>query len=89
MPFIAGESLRHSLEAGRRFGVSETIEYSAMWPTHRVCGTGRHRPSRHQAGEYPARRDNAVITDFGVAKSRELAMGLDSRSSWQPRPEWP
>src|SRR5258708_17653294 len=26
MPFIAGESLRHSLETGRRFGVEETIE---------------------------------------------------------------
>ncbi|MDB4915639.1 MAG: putative serine/threonine protein kinase [Gemmatimonadetes bacterium] len=82
MPFVSGESLRHSLEAGRVFGISETVEIlrdvaDALAYAHRAGIVHRDIKPANILRE----GDHAVVTDFGVAKAVSFALGLDTRAS--------
>ncbi len=82
MPYIPGESLKHSLESGHRFGIGETVEIlrdvaAALAYAHRAGIVHRDIKPANILRE----GEHAVVTDFGVAKAVSQALGLDTRSS--------
>ncbi|MEP7001723.1 MAG: protein kinase [bacterium] len=82
MPFIPGESLKHSLDSGHRFGIGETVEIlrdvaAALAYAHRAGIVHRDIKPANILRE----GEHAVVTDFGVAKAVSQALGLDTRTS--------
>ncbi|MEO8624423.1 MAG: serine/threonine-protein kinase, partial [bacterium] len=82
MPYIPGESLKHSLESGHRFGIGETVEIlrdvaAALAYAHKAGIVHRDIKPANILRE----GEHAVVTDFGVAKAVSQALGLDTRAS--------
>jgi serine/threonine protein kinase len=79
MPFIAGESLRQTLDSGKRLGMNQINEIlvdvaDALAYAHRHGIVHRDIKPANILRE----GDHAVITDFGVAKAMSAALGHGS-----------
>lgn len=84
MPFVAGNSLRQSLETRRAFGVGETVEIlldvaDALAYAHRAGIIHRDIKPANILLE----GGHAVVTDFGVAKAMSAALGGSGSGSGQ------